>query len=94
MAYITLCLLIMLFSLGRLAAVVPHWLAGEPAAYPGQYAHRLVSTLFTVPIFSAVVLMRLTPVDMRSQRHRVVIGALLASSVVSWIIRIILDAAQ
>ena len=93
-AYIAICLLLIVVSLGRLAAVVPHWLTGELAAYPGQYARRLFSTLFAVPIMSAVILMRLNPVDARSQRRRLVVGMLLAISVVSAIIEIIRDAAQ
>ncbi|MES3033264.1 MAG: hypothetical protein V4813_04640 [Gemmatimonadota bacterium] len=79
-------ILLIIASLGRLAVVLPDWLAGAPAAYPGQYERRLFSVLTSVPMLSAVLLMQSTGNTGPVRRRHAIAWALLAISVIAMIV--------
>jgi hypothetical protein len=83
--------LLILASLGRLALVLPDWLAGAPPAYPGQYERRLFSVLTSVPLLSAVLLMQSTGNTAPVRRRHAIAWALLAISVSAMIVEALRD---
>lgn len=78
--------LLIIASLGRLAVVLPDWLAGAPPAYPGQYERRLFSVLTSVPLLSAVLLMQGTGRTAPMRGRQVAVWVLLAISVIAMLV--------
>ena len=78
--------LLIVASLGRLALVVPDWLAGAPPAYPGLYERQLFGVLTRVPLLSAVLLMQRTGKGAPARGRQAVVWALLAISVIAMVV--------
>ena len=79
-------LLLIVVSLGRLAVVVPSWVGGAAPAYPGQYEHRLLGVLTSVPLLSVVLLMQRGAHGAPARRRPVLAWALLAISVIAMLV--------
>jgi hypothetical protein len=84
-----LLVLLIAVSLGRLAIVVPEWAAGDAPAFPGQYERRLLGTLATVPLLSAVLLNMRSGIAPTSRTRRVLIWTLLGAAVLALLVNVL-----
>ncbi len=86
-----LALLLMLGTIGRLAVVLPDWIAGVPPRSAGLYERRLLSVFVYVPILSVSMLSASGWMRAQSRGRQAFVWALLAISIFALVLDIMLD---